>query len=84
MTFQDIIALAIVAVAVVYAGRSLWRTLHGETGCAGECGCAAARPREAAQEDGSLAPPTLKRIPLVTLEEVGKPTSTSSSTSSAA
>jgi hypothetical protein len=47
MTVQDIIALLIVGVAVLYAGRALWRTLHGETGCAGECGCSAKRTSDA-------------------------------------
>ncbi len=84
---QDIIALVIVAVAVVYAGRSLWRTLHGETGCAGGCGRSDLNrdgdpSRERKRADGLAieTPPNdrasraLKRTPLVTIDDVGRPT----------
>jgi len=66
MSVQDVIALAVVAVAAVYAGRSLWRTLHGETGCAGECGSKHASEEAAPRR-------TLRRVPLVSLDEIGKP-----------
>jgi len=68
---QDIIALGLVAAAVAYAGRTLWRMLHGKTGCATNCGCGD-KPAEPAT---SQAPPRrgLKRVPLVTLDQVGKP-----------
>lgn len=60
MSAQDYIALGIVAVAVVYAGRSFLRTLGGQTGCGGSCGCSK-NPSE------SQADRALKQIPLVQL-----------------
>jgi len=66
MNVQDIIALIVVGVAVVYAGRSLWRTLHGETGCGGECGCS--KNDDPARKDRAL-----KHIPLVTINSVSAP-----------
>jgi len=71
MDIQDVIALTLVAAAAVYAGRSLWRMLNGKTGCASHCNCG----DKPAQSDASLLPPQrgLKRVPLVTLEQVGKP-----------
>ncbi len=66
MSGQDVIALAIVAVAVVYAGRSLWRTLHGESSC-GECGSSKKAAAPGQESRG------LKRIPLVGVEQVGRP-----------
>jgi len=60
MGVQDWIALGVVGAAALYAGRSLWRTLHGETGCGGECGCA--------KSDSAIPPDRkLKQIPLVKL-----------------
>lgn len=63
MSVQDFIALGIVAVAVVYAARSFLRTLGGQTGCGGGCGCS---------KNDAVAPDRkLKQIPLVTLGGVG-------------
>ncbi len=73
MGTQDIIALSLVTAAALYAGRSLWRTLNGKMGCASNCGCS-----EKAAEYGASASSQgrkLKRVPLVTLEQVGKPKS---------
>ncbi|MEK7730387.1 MAG: hypothetical protein AAB363_00865, partial [Planctomycetota bacterium] len=68
MDIQDIIALSLVAAAAVYAGRALWRMLNGKTGCAPNCGCSD-KPTPA---DATPAPSQrgLKRVPLVTLEQV--------------
>lgn len=63
MSVQDIIALSVVGVAAAYAGRALWRTLHGKTGCAGECGCS--KGDDPARKDRAL-----KHIPLVTIHSV--------------
>lgn len=73
MGIQDIIALSLVAGAALYAGRSLWRMLNGKTGCASNCSCGE-KPTE---PGASPAPPrrVLKRVPLVTLDQVGKPES---------
>jgi hypothetical protein len=68
---QDLVALAVVAVAVVYAGRSLWRTLHGETGCGGECASKCTATGDAGEQPAVRR--TLKRLPLVTLDEMTKP-----------
>jgi len=65
MDLQDIIALSLVAAAAVYAGRSLWRTLNGKTGCASNCHCA---DKPSMPNTNQISPPRgLKRIPLVTL-----------------
>jgi len=57
---QDWIALGVVGAAALYAGRSLWRTLHGETGCGGDCGCA--------RNDSAIpADRKLQHVPLVTI-----------------
>lgn len=71
MGIQDIIALTLAAAAAVYAGRALWRMLHGKTGCATNCGCG----NKSTQSDASPATSQrgLKRVPIVTLEQVGKP-----------
>jgi len=71
MEIQDIIALSLVAAAAVYAGRTIWRMLNGKTGCASHCGCG----EKPTQSDASpvSSPRGLKRVPLVTLEQVGKP-----------
>jgi hypothetical protein len=70
MGIQDYLALTVVAVALAYAGRSVWRMLNGKTGCATNCGCGD-KPAKA----GAVRPPSrrLKRLPLVTLDQVGKP-----------
>jgi len=70
MGIQDYLALTVVAVALAYAGRSVWRMLNGKTGCAPNCGCGD-KPAKA----GAARPPPrgLKRVPLVTLDQVGKP-----------
>jgi hypothetical protein len=65
MGTQDLIALGIVAVAVVYAGRSILHTLRGQTGCGGGCGCSK-DPSEAQSDRG------LKQIPLVQLGSSSK------------
>ena len=71
MDTQDIIALSLVAAAAVYAGRTLWRMLNGKTGCASHCGCGdKPTPSDATPVP---SPRGLKRVPLVTLEQVGKP-----------
>jgi hypothetical protein len=82
MNVQDIIALAIVGVAVVYAGRSLWRTLHGDSGC-GTCAnhehlSLAGRGDgvsvdDAVPDDRSSQSMALKRKPLVPIDDVGRP-----------
>lgn len=79
MGIQDIIALSLVAAAALYAGWSLWRMLNGKTGCAKHCGCG----DKPTQSDASPATSQrgLKRVPLVTLEQVGTPTSPESSDS---
>jgi len=71
MDMQDIIALSLVAVAAVYAGSTLWRTLNGKSGCASHCGCG----NKPIQSDASPVPSQrgLKRTPFVTLGQVGKP-----------
>jgi len=73
MGIQDIIALTLAAAAAVYAGRALWRMLNGKTGCAPNCGCG----NKPAPSDATpvSSPRGLKRVPLVTLEQVGKPAS---------
>jgi len=70
MGIQDYLALTVVAVALAYAGRSVWRMLNGKTGCATNCGCGA----KPTQSDASPATSNrgLKRVPLVTIEQVGK------------
>ena len=75
MGIQDYLALTVVAVALAYAGRSVWRMLNGKTGCATNCGCGD-KPAKA----GAVRPPPrgLTRVPLVTLDQVGKPASPAS------
>jgi len=70
MGIQDYLALTVVAVALAYAGRSVWRMLNGKTGCATNCGCG-----DTPAKAGALRPPSrgLKGVPLVTLDQVGKP-----------
>lgn len=71
MGIQDIIALSLVAAAAVYAGRTLWRMLNGKTGCAPNCGCGdKPTPPDASPATSQRG---LKRVPLVTLEQIGKP-----------
>ena len=71
MGIQDLIALALVAAAMAYAGRSVWRMLNGKTGCATNCGCG---DKRADKGEAPAAPRRgLKRMPLVTLDQVGKP-----------
>jgi len=71
MDVQDIIALTLVAAAAVYAGRALWRMLNGKTGCASHCGCGdKPTPSDASP---AISQRGLKLVPLVTLEQVGKP-----------
>lgn len=65
MGAQDWIALGIVGAAAWFAGRSLWRSLHGETGCGEDCGCA--------KSDSAIpADRKLKQTPLV---QIGEPKS---------
>jgi hypothetical protein len=80
MDIQDIIALSLAAAAAVYAGRALWRMLNGKTGCASHCNCG----DKPTQSDASPVPLQrgLKRVPLVTLEQVGKPKSNAHQTES--
>ena len=70
MGIQDYLALTVVAVALAYAGRSVWRMLNGKTGCATNCGCG-----DKPATGGAIRPPSrgLKCLPLVTLDQVGKP-----------
>jgi hypothetical protein len=71
MDIQDIIALSLAAAAAVYAGRTLWRMLNGKTGCATNCNCGdKPTPSDAVPVPSQRG---LKRVPLVTLEQVGKP-----------
>ena len=70
MGIQDLIALALVAAAMAYAGRSVWRMLNGKTGCASNCGCG---DKPANKDDAPAATRRgLKSVPLVTLDQVGK------------
>lgn len=59
MSAQDFIALGIVGLAVVYAGRAFLRTLGGQTGCGSGCGCS--------KNDAVNPNRKLKQVPLVAL-----------------
>lgn len=69
MGLQDVIALTLTLAAVVYMGRSLVGMMAGSKGC----GCAKA-PRSA-DSPGAGQPNSrqLRRLPLVTIEQVGRP-----------
>jgi len=70
MGIQDYLALTVVAVALAYAGRFVWRMFHGKTGCATNCGCGDKPTNPEAPRSPARG---LKRVPLVTLDQVGKP-----------
>ncbi len=63
---QDIIVLAVVAVALAYLARLAWRTFSSPGGC--HCG-------HKPEADESCR---VKKLPLVTLEQVGTPSSSKS------
>jgi len=71
MIVQDIIAVAVVALALAYAVRFMRRAMSGSgPGCrcgTGEASCRAGRGQRRESGDG------LKRLPAVTLDEVGTP-----------
>ena len=69
MGIQDAIALTIAAGAVVWVGRSLWRSIHK-----GGCHCAHTGDSDSPRSTCSAAANGVKRIPLVTLDPIGKPT----------
>ena len=80
MGLQDIIAIGLAVLAVLYVGRKTIRTLFGQSnagtgGCARGCDCGT----QASQADTGT--PSLKRIPLVTLNQVGITSSTRSTES---
>ena len=69
MGLQDVIALTLALAAAVYMGRLLVKMMTGSKGCA--CG-KVSRP---ADSHGSGQPDSrqLRRLPLVTIEQVGRP-----------
>jgi len=73
MGVQDIVALTIVAGALVYAGRGLWRTMAGR----GDCACPGQKSCPSARKSSAKKPvpvsPALKRLPLVSLQQVRRP-----------
>ena len=69
MGLQDVIALTLALGAVVYLGRSLVGMMTGSKGCA--CG-KVSRPADS-QDAGQRNRTHLKRLPLVTIDQVGKP-----------
>ncbi len=69
MGLQDVIALTLALAAAVYMGRSLVRMMTGSKGCA--CG-KASRPADS-QGAGQHNSRQLRRLPLVTIEQVGTP-----------
>ena len=77
MGLQDVIALTLALAAAVYMGRLLVKMMTGSKGCA--CG-KVSRP---ADSHGSGQPDSrqpnsrqLRRLPLVTIEQVGRPHAT--------
>jgi len=70
MGVQDVIALSIAAVAALFAGRTVWRTIN-KGGCGGSCGCAGKQTTPV--ETPVSAPPGLARKPLVSVDQVGLP-----------
>ena len=69
MGLQDVIALTLALVAALYMGRSLVKMMSGSKGCA--CGkvSRAADSQNAGQQDRTH----LRRLPLVTIDQVGRP-----------
>jgi len=69
MGIQDIAALTVAAGALAFVGRVLWRSMKGDGGC----GCSHARRSSV---DGAAPEPDstgIRRQPLVTLGQVGRP-----------
>lgn len=67
LSFQDILALIAAAIAAVFVFRALWRTMSGQGGC----GCSG--EKKCATSSGERPDFGIKRVPLVTLDQVGKP-----------
>ncbi len=61
MGIQDIIALTVVAGAVAYIVRSLWRTMKQQAGCGCDQGKKGSTVRGA------------KRTPIITADQIGRP-----------
>ncbi len=72
MGLQDVIALTLAFAAAVYMGRSLVKMMTGSKGCA--CG-KLSRPADS-QGAGQPNSRQLRRLPLVTIDQVGRPHST--------
>ncbi len=69
MGVQDVIALTVAAGAVAYVSRLFWRTMNGRGGC----GCGQGRRKGKNRNDASADSAGLKRVPLVTIDQVGTP-----------
>lgn len=70
MGWQDVIAIAIAIGAAIFVIRTLWRSLSG-----GGCHCAQAESASPQDSAPRASTPSLKRTPLVTIEQVGLPSS---------
>ena len=68
MTIQDIVALALAATAVAYIAYSMWRTVNGVRTCNRGCAC-----QHSAPSPIRLGTPTKRSQPLVTPDQVGRP-----------
>ncbi len=71
MGFQDIIALTVAAGAVVFVARALWRTMHAQGGCA----CSHVKRNEGcgSATAGRASGTGIKRLPLISIDQIGKP-----------
>ncbi|MCA9222847.1 MAG: FeoB-associated Cys-rich membrane protein [Planctomycetales bacterium] len=65
-TFQDILALLIIAVAAMYVARRAWLTLRG--GKSG--GCSTCRGCPSGQESSADNSPTPRELPIIPVESL--------------
>ena len=72
MGLQDVIALTLALAAAVYVGRSLVGLMSGSKGCA----CGKVSPPADSQGTEQNNSRQLRRLPLVTIEQVGRPNPT--------
>ena len=71
MGLQDIVAIIVVIGAISFVGRSMWRAVKGQ----GSCGCSRKVCGSVGPDEQSSTDRGLKRTPLVTLDQIGKPKS---------
>lgn len=67
MSVQDIIAIVLALVAAAYVARFIQKTMTGRKSCGSACGSTGGK------SDPASDAMQLKRVPLVTLDPIGKP-----------